>query len=74
MSERTLVGGPLDGQEREVYGGLKVPMGLEYRWTFACGKQSYAYGHYAPDGVWSEPEYDKLLPYVCLDCKTGEED
>ena len=70
MSERTLVGGPLDGERREVYAELKVPMsGVEYGWKHACGHRgAIAVGRYDREGRWQEPKHDVLLDDDCLQC------
>jgi hypothetical protein len=72
MSERTLVGGPLDGEKREVYASLRVPMsGWEYGWKHICGHRAcIAIGRYDREGNWQEPERDRLLDDYCSLCET----
>ena len=69
MREVVLTGGPLDGQSKVVYGGLKVALGQEYGWTYSCGWPAYASGMYSPIGEWIEPERDKQEAYVCDVCE-----
>lgn len=70
MSKQTLVGGPLDGQEREVYAELKVPMSdVEYGWKHACGHRAViAAGKYDREGRWQEPKREVLLDGDCSQC------
>ena len=72
MNERTLVGGPLDGERRKVYAELKVPMsGWEYGWKHICGHRAViAIGRYDLEGRWQEPERDRLLDDYCSLCET----
>ena len=70
MSKRTLVGGPLDGQEREVYAKLKVPLsGWEYGWKHICGHGAVAAaGRYDHEGRWQDAERDLTLESDCSQC------
>lgn len=70
MSKRTLFGGPLDGQEREVCAELKVPLdGLAYGWKHACGHRAVvAVGRYDHEGRWREAGRDVTLQDDCSQC------
>ena len=65
---RTLIGGPLNGQERAVYGSLKVPTGYDAGWKHACGHGAVDFGVYDHDGVWVAPEHGRVYDDVCPTC------
>jgi hypothetical protein len=69
MSEAVLKGGPMDGRTMVIVGfHTKIPLGMEYGWTFACGAPSYAAGKYLRDGTWEDAERGKVRPNVCALC------
>jgi len=60
----------MDGRTMTIIGyGIKVSLGHEYGWKFACGAASYAHGMYLRDGSWKDADRDVTLSDDCTDCE-----